>query len=76
MKKVQLPEVKTKSTPWRLETSRSSSREDGDEDDEKAKDEMCLMAHAYSKVHSESPYFSDENSSIDDNTLDSEYNKL
>ncbi|GJV84038.1 zf-CCHC domain-containing protein [Tanacetum coccineum] len=28
MKKVRLPEVKTNSTPWRLETSRSSSREE------------------------------------------------
>ncbi|GJT66442.1 zf-CCHC domain-containing protein, partial [Tanacetum coccineum] len=48
----------------------------GEEDDEKAKDETCLMAQASSEVHSESSYFSDENSSIDDITLDSEYNKL
>ncbi|GJZ70683.1 zf-CCHC domain-containing protein [Tanacetum coccineum] len=48
----------------------------GEEDDEKAKDEMCLMAHASSEIHSESSYFSDENSSIDDIILDSEYNKL
>nr|GEU59237.1 retrotransposon protein, putative, Ty3-gypsy subclass [Tanacetum cinerariifolium] len=38
----------------------------GEEDDEKAKDETC----------SESSYFSDENSSIDDIILDSKYNKL
>ncbi|GJR56325.1 hypothetical protein Tco_1406846 [Tanacetum coccineum] len=45
-------------------------------DDEKAKDETCLMAHTSSKVHSESSYFSDENSSIDDIILDSEYNSI
>ncbi|GJW38445.1 zf-CCHC domain-containing protein [Tanacetum coccineum] len=37
-----------------------------EKDDEKAKDETCLMAQASSKVHSESSYFYDENSSIDD----------
>ncbi|GJT13618.1 hypothetical protein Tco_0860660 [Tanacetum coccineum] len=47
----------------------------GEEDDEKVKDETCLMAQASSKVHSESSYFSDENSSIDDFILDSEYDK-
>ncbi|GJR51483.1 hypothetical protein Tco_1402004 [Tanacetum coccineum] len=53
--------------------SRSDS---GEEDDEKARDETCLMAQASSEVHSESSYFSDENSSIDDIILDSEYNRL
>ncbi|GJR27849.1 retrovirus-related pol polyprotein from transposon TNT 1-94 [Tanacetum coccineum] len=48
----------------------------GDEDDEKVKDETCLVAHASSDVCSESSYFSDENSSIDDITLDNEYDKL
>ncbi|GJU32892.1 zf-CCHC domain-containing protein [Tanacetum coccineum] len=38
----------------------------GEEYDEKVKDEMCLVAHASSEVCSESSYFSDENSSIDD----------
>ncbi|GJZ59388.1 copia protein, partial [Tanacetum coccineum] len=47
-----------------------------DEDDEKVKDETCLVAHASSEVCSESSYFSDENSSIDDITLDNEYDKL
>nr|GEU37678.1 transposase, Ptta/En/Spm, transposase, Tnp1/En/Spm-like protein [Tanacetum cinerariifolium] len=42
----------------------------------KAKDETCLMAHASSDVKIKSSYFSDENSSIDDIILDSEYNKL
>ncbi|GJW07734.1 retrovirus-related pol polyprotein from transposon TNT 1-94 [Tanacetum coccineum] len=48
----------------------------GEEDDEKVKDETCLVAHASSEVCSESSYFSDENSSIDDIALDNEYNKL
>nr|GEV70098.1 zf-CCHC domain-containing protein/DUF4219 domain-containing protein/UBN2 domain-containing protein [Tanacetum cinerariifolium] len=51
----------------------SDSRE---EDDEKAKDETCLVAQASSEVRSESSYFSDENSSTDDFILDSEYVKL
>ncbi|GKB54366.1 hypothetical protein Tco_0905119 [Tanacetum coccineum] len=42
----------------------------GEEDDEKDKDETCLMAQASSEVCSESSYFSDENSSIDDFVLD------
>nr|GEU96461.1 alpha/beta hydrolases superfamily protein [Tanacetum cinerariifolium] len=33
----------------------------GEKDDEKAKDETCLMPQASSEVHSESSYFSDEN---------------
>ncbi|GJV02991.1 retrovirus-related pol polyprotein from transposon TNT 1-94 [Tanacetum coccineum] len=37
---------------------------------------MCLVAHASSEVCSESSYFSDENSSIDDIALDNEYDKL
>ncbi|GJQ91648.1 retrovirus-related pol polyprotein from transposon TNT 1-94 [Tanacetum coccineum] len=57
--------------------SRFLKRSDsGDEDDEKVKDETCLVAHASSEVCSESSYFSDENSSIDDITLDNEYDKL
>ncbi|GJU04624.1 retrovirus-related pol polyprotein from transposon TNT 1-94 [Tanacetum coccineum] len=47
-----------------------------EEDDEKVKDETCLVAHASSEVGSESSYFSDENSSTDDIDLDNEYNKL
>ncbi|GJY71090.1 hypothetical protein Tco_0474793 [Tanacetum coccineum] len=47
-----------------------------EEDDEKAKDKTCLMDQASSEVHSESSYFSDENSSIDDINLDIEYNIL
>ncbi|GJU00003.1 zf-CCHC domain-containing protein [Tanacetum coccineum] len=48
----------------------------GEEDDEKVKHETCRVAHASSEVCSESSYFSDENSSIDDLALDNEYDKL
>ncbi|GJT23615.1 retrovirus-related pol polyprotein from transposon TNT 1-94 [Tanacetum coccineum] len=48
----------------------------GEEDDEKVKNETCLVAQASSEVCSESSYFSDENSSIDDLVLDNEYDKL
>ncbi|GJW84324.1 retrovirus-related pol polyprotein from transposon TNT 1-94 [Tanacetum coccineum] len=48
----------------------------GEEDDKKVKDETCLVAHASSEVCSESSYFSDENSSIDNLALDNEYDKL
>nr|GEV74326.1 retrovirus-related Pol polyprotein from transposon TNT 1-94 [Tanacetum cinerariifolium] len=37
-----------------------------EEDDETAKDETCLVAQASDEVCSDSTYFSDENSSIDD----------
>ncbi|GJX47647.1 hypothetical protein Tco_0272837 [Tanacetum coccineum] len=47
-----------------------------EENDEKIKDETCLIAQAPNEVCSESSYFSDENSSIDDLALDNEYNKL
>ncbi|GJX44058.1 zf-CCHC domain-containing protein [Tanacetum coccineum] len=50
--------------------------DNGEEDDEKDKHETCLMAQACSEVCSESSYFSDENSLIDDFVLDSEYDKL
>ncbi|GKB92502.1 zf-CCHC domain-containing protein, partial [Tanacetum coccineum] len=48
----------------------------GEKDGEKAKDETCLVAQASNEVCSDSSYFSDENSSIDDSTLDNEYDKL
>ncbi|GKD24832.1 retrovirus-related pol polyprotein from transposon TNT 1-94 [Tanacetum coccineum] len=84
MRSVRLSEVKMKNTPWRLETSRSSLREEvdlcgdpnhligecpkppkdknqrafvggswsdsGEEDDEKAKDETCLVAQASNEI--------------------------
>ncbi|GJY30653.1 copia protein [Tanacetum coccineum] len=55
---------------------RGSWSDSGEEDDEKVKDETCLVAHASSEVCSKSSYFSDENSSIDDIDLDNEYDKL
>ncbi|GJX21891.1 zf-CCHC domain-containing protein, partial [Tanacetum coccineum] len=48
----------------------------GEKDDKKVKDETCLVAHASSEVCSESSYFSDENSLIDNIALDNEYDKL
>ncbi|GJT92612.1 zf-CCHC domain-containing protein [Tanacetum coccineum] len=55
---------------------RGSWSDSSEEDDEKVKDETCLVAHASSEVCFESSYFSDENSSIDDLALDNEYDKL
>ncbi|GKC45319.1 zf-CCHC domain-containing protein, partial [Tanacetum coccineum] len=55
---------------------RGSWSDSGEEDDEKVKNETCLVAQASSKVCSEYSYFSDENSSIDDLLLDNEYDKL
>ncbi|GKB46928.1 zf-CCHC domain-containing protein [Tanacetum coccineum] len=50
---------------------------DSDEDEEeKTKDEKCLMAKASNKVHFETEYFSDDQSSLDENELDSEYSRL
>ncbi|GKA91150.1 zf-CCHC domain-containing protein [Tanacetum coccineum] len=50
---------------------------DSDEDEEeKTKDEKCLMAKASNEVLFETEYFSDDQSSLDENDLDSEYNRL
>ncbi|GJT08239.1 hypothetical protein Tco_0842701 [Tanacetum coccineum] len=50
---------------------------DSDEDeDEKTKDEKCLMAKASNEVLFETEYFSDDQSSLDENDLDSEYSRL
>ncbi|GJX28038.1 hypothetical protein Tco_0236117 [Tanacetum coccineum] len=51
----------------------SDSDEDGDE---KTNDEKCLMAKASNEVLSETEYFSDDQSSLDENDLDSEYSRL
>ncbi|GJU51244.1 hypothetical protein Tco_1220799 [Tanacetum coccineum] len=48
----------------------------GEEDEEKNKDETCLMAQASNEVLSEYSYYSDDISSMDDYTLDSQYHKL
>ncbi|GJY31047.1 zf-CCHC domain-containing protein [Tanacetum coccineum] len=55
---------------------RGSWSDSGEEDDEKAKDETCLVDQASNEVCSDSSYFSDENSSIGNSNLDSEYDKL
>ncbi|GKC12795.1 zf-CCHC domain-containing protein [Tanacetum coccineum] len=55
---------------------RGSWSDSGEEAYEKVKDETCLVAQASSEVCSESSYFSNENSSIDDLDLDNEYDKL
>ncbi|GJR94601.1 hypothetical protein Tco_0266775 [Tanacetum coccineum] len=55
---------------------KSSWSDIGEEDDEKANDETCLVAQASNEVCSDSSYFSNENSLIDDFTLDNEYDKL
>ncbi|GJU43264.1 zf-CCHC domain-containing protein [Tanacetum coccineum] len=53
-----------------------SCSDGGEEDDEKVKNRTCLVAQTSSEVCSESSYFSDENSSIDDLILDNKYDKL
>ncbi|GJR54239.1 hypothetical protein Tco_1404760 [Tanacetum coccineum] len=50
---------------------------DSDEDEEeKTNDEKCLMAKASNEVLSETEYFSDDQSSLDENDLDNEYSRL
>ncbi|GJV75369.1 retrovirus-related pol polyprotein from transposon TNT 1-94 [Tanacetum coccineum] len=43
---------------------------------EKTNDEKCLMAKASNEVLSETEYFSDDQSSLDENDLDNEYSRL
>nr|GEV15622.1 ribonuclease H-like domain-containing protein [Tanacetum cinerariifolium] len=50
---------------------------DTDEDEEEnTKDEKCLMAKASNEVPSETEFFSDDQSSLDEKDLDNEYNRL
>ncbi|GJW92188.1 hypothetical protein Tco_0169741 [Tanacetum coccineum] len=49
---------------------------DSDEDEEKTKDEKCVMAEASNEVSFETEFFSDDLSSLDEKDLDSEYNQL
>ncbi|GJS01517.1 zf-CCHC domain-containing protein [Tanacetum coccineum] len=50
---------------------------DSDEDEEeRTKDKKSLMAKASNEVLSETEYFSDNQSSLDENDLDSEYSRL
>nr|GFB33763.1 zf-CCHC domain-containing protein/DUF4219 domain-containing protein/UBN2 domain-containing protein [Tanacetum cinerariifolium] len=51
----------------------SNSNED---EEDKTKDEKCLMAKASNEVLFETEYFSDDQSSLDENDLDSEYSRL
>ncbi|GKF25191.1 zf-CCHC domain-containing protein, partial [Tanacetum coccineum] len=51
-----------------------SDRDENEE--EKTKDEKCLMAKVSNEVLSETEYFSDDQSSLDENDLDSEYSRL
>ncbi|GKC21784.1 hypothetical protein Tco_1023934, partial [Tanacetum coccineum] len=47
---------------------------DSDEDkEEKTNDEKCLMDKASNEVLSETEYFSDDQSLLDENDLDNEY---
>ncbi|GKE33069.1 hypothetical protein Tco_1452391 [Tanacetum coccineum] len=52
-----------------------SSISDKDEE-EKTNDEKCLMAKASNEVLSETEYFTDDQSSLDENDLDNEYSRL
>ncbi|GKA23040.1 zf-CCHC domain-containing protein [Tanacetum coccineum] len=47
-----------------------------DDEEEKTKNEKCLMAKDSNKVLSETKYFSDDQSLLDENDLVSEYSKL
>ncbi|GKA34528.1 hypothetical protein Tco_0720957 [Tanacetum coccineum] len=47
-----------------------------EDEDEKTNDKKCLMAKASNEVFSETKYFSDDQSSLDENNLDSEYSRL
>ncbi|GJW64527.1 hypothetical protein Tco_0116411 [Tanacetum coccineum] len=46
---------------------------DSDEDEEKTKDEKCLMAKASNELLSKTEFFSGDQSSLDEKDLDSEY---
>ncbi|GKB44340.1 hypothetical protein Tco_0889282 [Tanacetum coccineum] len=47
-----------------------------EEEEEKTKDEKCLMAKASNEILSETKFFSDDQLSLDEKDLDSEYNRL
>ncbi|GJU34074.1 hypothetical protein Tco_1182428 [Tanacetum coccineum] len=47
-----------------------------EDEEEKTKDEKCLVAKASNEVLFETEYFSDDQSSLDENDLDSEYSRL
>ncbi|GKA49550.1 hypothetical protein Tco_0742623 [Tanacetum coccineum] len=47
-----------------------------DDEEEKTKDKKCLMAKDSNEVLSETEYFSDDQSLLDENDLDNEYSRL
>ncbi|GKC78576.1 zf-CCHC domain-containing protein [Tanacetum coccineum] len=47
-----------------------------DDEEEKTKDEKCLMAKDSNEVLSETEYFSDDQSLLDENDLDNEYSRI
>ncbi|GJV11897.1 zf-CCHC domain-containing protein [Tanacetum coccineum] len=47
-----------------------------DDEEEKTKDEKCLMAKDSNEVLSETEYFSDDQSLLDENDVDNEYSRL
>ncbi|GJR52104.1 hypothetical protein Tco_1402625 [Tanacetum coccineum] len=47
-----------------------------DDEEEKTKDEKCLMAKDSNEVLSETEYFSDNQSSLDENDIDNEYSRI
>nr|GEZ73504.1 zf-CCHC domain-containing protein/UBN2 domain-containing protein [Tanacetum cinerariifolium] len=50
--------------------------ENNEDEEEKTKDEKCLLVKASNEVLFETEYFSDDQSSLDENDLDSEYSRL
>ncbi|GJW55174.1 hypothetical protein Tco_0099259 [Tanacetum coccineum] len=50
--------------------------EEYEDEKEKTKDEKCLMAKASNELLSETEYFSDNQSSLNENDLDSDYSRL
>ncbi|GJZ56430.1 DNA-directed DNA polymerase [Tanacetum coccineum] len=61
---------KPKGVRWRIWS------DSNDDEEEKTKDEKCLMAKDSNEVLSETEYFSDDQSLLDENDLDNEYSRL
>ncbi|GJV85270.1 hypothetical protein Tco_1525168 [Tanacetum coccineum] len=60
----------------RKDSSDDSSTSDSKDEEEKTNDEKCLMAKASNEVFSETEYFSDDQSLLDEKDLDNEYSRL
>ncbi|GJT77261.1 hypothetical protein Tco_1043986 [Tanacetum coccineum] len=77
---------RTKSSPRRMSETIKISKskaylggswsDSDDDEEEKTNDEKCLMVKASNEVLSETEYFSDDQSLLDENDLVSEYSKL